>query len=70
MMDNMSQKQAVTRVNNGNTDLNSLDGQSRHELIQLARDLSKGYYEKKSKQREHILKMIADKLSGNPGSPP
>jgi len=70
MMDNMRQKQAIARVNNGNTDMNSLDGQSRHELIQLARDLSRGCYEKESKQREHILKMIADKLSGNPGSPP
>lgn len=70
MTNNLNQKQAITSVNNGTTDVRSLEGQSRHELIQLARDLSKGCYEKESKQRKQILQMIADKLAEKPGSPP
>jgi len=69
-MKNLTQQQSVNPVNNGTTDLLSLEGQSRHELIQLARDLSKGFYKKESKQRKQILQMIADKLAENPGKPP
>lgn len=70
MINNLNQKQAVFPVNNGKTDMRSLEGQSRHELRKLARDLSKGCYEKESKQRKQILQMIADKLAEKPGSPP
>ncbi len=51
-------------------DLGSLQNRSRKELIQLAENLSKGYYEKESKQRRQILQMIADKLAENSVSPP
>jgi hypothetical protein len=70
MTKNLNQKQALTAVNNGNKVVRSLEDQSRYELIQLARDLSKGCYEKESKQRKQILQMIADKLAEKPGSPP
>jgi len=48
----------------------SLQNRTRQELVQLARDLSKGCFKKESKQRRQILQMIADRLADNPGSPP
>lgn len=46
-------------------DLKSLQNRSGKELIQLAENLSKGFYEKESNQRRQILQMIADKLAEN-----
>jgi len=51
-------------------DLRSLQNQSKKELIQLAKDLSKGCFEKNSEQRRQILQMIADKLAETPDDPP
>lgn len=51
-------------------DIRSLQNQSKKELVQLAKDLSKGCYGKNSEQRRQILQMIADKLAENNGNPP
>lgn len=51
-------------------DRKSLQNRSGEELIQLAENLSKGYYEKESNQRQQILQMIADKLAENSVRPP
>ena len=70
MIKNFGHKQVVTLVNKGSTEMISLKNKTRNELIELAKNLSKGHYEKESKQRKQILQMIADKLAEKPGSPP
>ncbi len=44
----------------------TLKKKSKNELIQLAKDLSSGCYEKESEQREKILQMIVDELAEYP----
>jgi len=68
MMEKLKQ---TLHAENITTDIQSdLQGRSRKELVQLAKNLSEGRYEKDSGQRRLILQMIADKLAENPGNPP
>lgn len=44
-------------------DAESLLNHSRQELIQLARNLSKGKYQRNSRQREKIMQLLVKQLS-------
>ncbi len=54
------------RTSNNREDPFALKKRSKNELIQLAKDLSSGCYEKESSQREQILQMIVDELAEYP----
>ncbi|CAN5318098.1 hypothetical protein BH23BAC3_BH23BAC3_17910 [soil metagenome] len=68
----MMEKLKQTHYADKNTTVIQFDLQdrSRKELIQLAKNLSEGRYEKDSNQRRQILQMIADNLAENPSNPP
>jgi len=51
-------------------DFNSLGEQTKSELLQLAKDLSNGIYQKNSEQREKLLQMIAAQLAESRSTPP
>lgn len=46
----------------------TLKMKSKNELIQLAKEMSGGCFEKKSAQREQILQMIVNELADLPGA--
>lgn len=70
-MEKFSKNSSIHKLNEtAQIDMLTLQNRSREELIQLAKDLSKGRFDKESNQRRQILQMIADRLAEKSVSPP